>query len=157
MYLLSNPADSLIILHQYILTLNNSAKYHNIDVKLYPIVRHLPPILNVQFTKTDWLYSWWTVVRSVNKHGKSVPGSFIDYDIHGFIWTEIDLLCKCYCNHRTHITFSVLRSIRKYNQYNYPICPCPRILHVSHMMGCWIYSPQNEIMHDDRVINGGCV
>ena len=48
MYLLSKLADSRISLHQYILTLNNSAKYHNIDMKLYTNVRTVSPMLNVR-------------------------------------------------------------------------------------------------------------
>jgi hypothetical protein len=46
--------------------------------------------------------------------------------------------------------------IRKYSQHVPPsrASLAPRLLYVSHMIGCWIYSPQNEIMHADRVING---
>ena len=57
MYLWSNLTDSHMGLHQYILTLNNSVKCHNIDMKLYTNMRPLSPMLNVQFTKTDELYS----------------------------------------------------------------------------------------------------
>jgi hypothetical protein len=52
-----------------------------------------------------WIMLWQMMVPSVNKPSKSVPRPFIDSHVHGFIWTEIDLLCKCYCNHRTDIRF----------------------------------------------------
>jgi hypothetical protein len=112
-------SDQQINLHQYILTLTSSSPQNqSINTKLYTDIYSRP--LYWVFCTQRRIILWQMMVPSVNKPSKSMLRPFIDSDIHGFIWTEINLICKCYCSHRAHIRFPPWRCDRKrkYKQHS---------------------------------------